>query len=110
MADAKSTQKQIAEKYKDNLDYYRRGHIWRHLRLLAFGIAVLGSVAMVFGFRHWGKEEFFSTGPISTNHARFANQCEVCHDDVQSDVGVQLEQAIAGWKQFDLTSLGQIKQ
>ena len=72
MADQPRTQKQIAQKYKDNLDYYRRGHFLRWLKLGCFFLAVLGSLGAVFGFRFWGDKEYFNTGPISQNHARRA--------------------------------------
>lgn len=83
---AGQTQKQIAEKYKGNLDYFRKGHYLRRLRGIAFLLAVAGSIAAVLGFRFWGTEEFFSTGAISENHARFANDCQVCHEGADPDV------------------------
>lgn len=86
MAGPNRTQKQIAEKYKGNLDYFRRGHYLRRLRLFAFLIAVVASLAAVFGYRYWGKPELFSTGPISENHARFANDCQVCHEGANPDL------------------------
>ena len=53
MADQPRTQKQIAQKYKDHLDYYRHGHLLRWLKLLCFVLAILGSIGAVFGFQYW---------------------------------------------------------
>src|SRR4030095_15059514 len=80
------TTKQIAEKYKGNLDYFHKGHFFRRLRLICFIIAVVGSIAAVLTFRYWGKEQYLSTGPICANHAQFANNCQVCHEGVDSDL------------------------
>ena len=80
MALGKRTTRQIAEKYKGNLDYYRRPHRFRTVKLVCFALAVAGSLALAIKPH---RQEIFSTGPISANHARFANQCEVCHTDLQ---------------------------
>ncbi|MEO7319668.1 MAG: hypothetical protein ABIZ56_11820, partial [Chthoniobacteraceae bacterium] len=69
MANQPRTQKQIAQKYKDNLDYYRRGHFLRRLKLILFLLAIFVSIGAVFGFRFWGNKQYFNTGPISQNHA-----------------------------------------
>ena len=84
------TQKQIAEKYKGNLAYYRHGHYFRRLRGLLFVLSVVGSIAAVLTFRDWGKPSYFSTGPISAGHAGFANDCRQCHEGVEPDVAKKL--------------------
>src|SRR6266540_3605815 len=86
MAGQNPTQKQIAEKYKGNLDYFHKGHYYRRLRTICFLIAVVGSVGAVFTWSYWGKEEMFSTGPISANHAKFAHQCQACHVGAEPDL------------------------
>src|SRR3954462_15635619 len=70
------TTKQLAAKYKDNLTYWYRPHYFRRYKLILFCLAVLISGVLVFG-RY--KSSLFSTGPISANHARFADKCEKCH-------------------------------
>ena len=107
MADQPRTQKQIAQKYKDNLDYYRHGDFLRRLKLICFVLAVLGSIGAVFGFRYWSKPEYFSTGPISQNHARFANDCAQCHDGGETDISraLKLDQAITDLKEGNLPSV-----
>ncbi len=101
MADQPRTQKQIAQKYKDNLDYYRRGHFLRRLKLICFLLAIFGSLGAVFGFRFWGTREYFNTGPISQNHARFSKDCTVCHQKAEVDLSraLKLDQAIVDLKE-----------
>ena len=82
---AKPTQKQIAEKYKGNLGYFHKPHYYRSLRLIAFLVVALASIAAVFTWRFWGNEEMFSTGPISANHAKFAHDCRACHVGADPD-------------------------
>ncbi len=80
------TAKQIAEKYKGNLDYFRKPHYLRRLRGWCFALVALGSILAALGFRYYGRQEFFNTGPLSSNHAQFANRCEVCHDQAEPDL------------------------
>ena len=80
------TQKQISEQYKRNLRYFARGHYLRRWRGILFVVAVVGGLAAVFGFRFWGSLEDLSTGPISRNHARFANDCKACHEGAETDL------------------------
>ncbi len=107
MADQPRTQKQIAQKYKDNLDYYKHGHFFRRLKLACFLLAVVVSLGAVFGFQAWGTKEYFNTGPISQNHARFANNCGVCHDGGAPDLAraLKLDQAITDLKEGALASV-----
>jgi len=74
------TQKQIAERYKGNLGYYRRLHPWRRIRLIVSLLTIFGGLLAVFLFPHCGRESFFNAGKISTSHAKFANDCAKCHD------------------------------
>ena len=105
MADQPRTQKQIALKYKDNLDYFRHGHFLRRLRLVVFLLAILGSLGAVFGFRYWGKKDYFNTGPISQNHARFA--CNECHDGAEADLSraLKIDQAITDLQEGGIPSV-----
>ncbi|MHA3770856.1 cytochrome c3 family protein [Verrucomicrobiota bacterium sgz303538] len=102
------TSKQIAEKYKGNLDYFRKPHYLRRLRGWAFAIAVIGSLSAALGFYYFGgKPEFFNTGPLSANHAQFANRCEVCHADSQPDLAkvTKLDRAVEQIRKTDLEAL-----
>ncbi len=86
MAGQKFTQKQIAEKYKGNLDYFKKGHYLRNARAWAFLVVAVVSIVGVLSFRFWGKSDFLTTGPISENHSRIANDCRVCHIGADPDV------------------------
>ncbi len=82
-----NTQKQIAQKYKDNLTYYKEGHYLRRWRKWLSILAVIGGLVWALGYKHLGgSNEFFNTGPISANHARFTEQCEICHEGATTDV------------------------
>ncbi len=84
MADEqKRTQKQVAQKYKDNLDYYRKPHPFRRARLILFVCTVILTLMMAFGFNtivtDRKAETFFNTGPLSKNHANLSENCQACH-------------------------------
>ena len=82
-----NTQKQIAQKYKDNLTYYKAGHYLRRWRKWLSILAVVGGFTWALGYKHFGgSNEFFNTGPISENHALFTERCEVCHEGATTDV------------------------
>src|SRR5437762_1903077 len=80
MANPGRTQKQIAERYKGNLGYYKTRHPWRVARWCASFIALAAGAATIILFQKRGNEEFFSSGKISSNHAAFARDCAKCHD------------------------------
>jgi hypothetical protein len=80
MATPGRTQKQIAERYKGNLGYYKKTHAWRVARKCASLLAISGGVAGIIAFQKRGNEEFLSSGKISSNHATFAQNCAKCHD------------------------------
>ena len=80
MATSGRTQKQIAERYKGNLGYYKRKHPWRVARWCANLLAIAGGIAGIVLFQKRGNEEFFSSGKISSSHAAFAQDCAKCHD------------------------------
>jgi len=81
------TQKQIAAKYKDDLTYYKKTHSFRRWRFWLTMLALIGGVVWAVGFhRLGGSAQFFNTGPISENHARFANDCAACHSGASTDM------------------------
>ena len=80
MATPGRTQKQIAERYKGNLGYYKKKHPWRVARFIVSFLALAGGIAGIIAFQRRGNEEFFSTGKISSNHATLAHDCAQCHD------------------------------
>ncbi|MEP6699648.1 MAG: hypothetical protein ABJB09_07965, partial [Verrucomicrobiota bacterium] len=80
MATPGRTQKQIAERYKGNLGYYKRKHPWRVARFCATFVAIVGGIEGIFLFQKYGREDFFNAGKISSNHATIAQDCAQCHD------------------------------
>lgn len=80
MATPDRTQKQIAERYKGNLGYYKKLHPWRLARMIVSALAIIGGVAGIVLFQKRGREEFFNPGRISSNHATFAADCAQCHE------------------------------
>lgn len=80
MATPGRTQKQIAERYKGNLGYYKKRHPWRIARWWTSLLAISGGIAGIIAFQDRGNEDFFSSGKISANHAAFAPDCAKCHD------------------------------
>ncbi len=72
MAKPSRTQKQIAERYKGNLGYYRRLHPWRRTRLIVSLLTIFGGLLAIFLFPRCGRETFFTTAmPSPENLAKF---------------------------------------
>jgi hypothetical protein len=80
MAKPGRTQKQIAERYKGNLGYYRTLHPWRRARVIVSLLTIFGGLLAIFVFPRCGRETFFNAGKISANHAAFETRCDSCHD------------------------------
>ncbi len=85
MATPARTQKQIAERYKGNLTYYKLRHPWRVARFCASFVAIVGGLGAILFyqrliFQKRASEQFFSAGKISSHHAQFEQDCSRCHD------------------------------
>jgi hypothetical protein len=85
MATPGRTQKQIAERYKGNLGYYKKKHPWRVARFCTTFVAIVGGLAAILIyqnriFRRQADEEFFSSGKLSSHHAKYEQDCTQCHD------------------------------
>jgi hypothetical protein len=80
MAKPGRTQKQIAERYKGNLGYYRKLHPWRRTRLIVTLLSILGGLIAIFLFQKRGPEKFFNAGKLSAEHANLIDNCKACHD------------------------------
>jgi hypothetical protein len=87
MAKPGRTQKQIAERYKGNLGYYRKLHPWRRAKLIVSVLSILGGLIAIYLFQKYGRETFFNAGKISANHAAFADNCAACHDKTAAAPG-----------------------
>jgi hypothetical protein len=87
MPDPRKSQKQIAQKYAENLRYFRHLHPFRRARiLLVLGcllISVVAAVIYLINAQSSRRLEWLnSSGSISQAHSRFAQDCKQCHDPV----------------------------
>lgn len=80
MALNRGSQKQIAQRFKGNLDYFRKPHYWRRLRLWTILAVVLAGSAAMAVLYFGGPERMYNPGAISRPHAAFANDCAQCHE------------------------------
>ncbi len=79
MARPQRTQKQIAERYKGNLAYYKVMHPWRKARMIVTALAILGGIAAAVYFSRSAPGDFYSIGPLSPGHTALENNCAACH-------------------------------
>ncbi|HTD66854.1 MAG TPA: cytochrome c3 family protein [Candidatus Limnocylindria bacterium] len=82
----RGTQKQIAQRFKGNLDYFRKPHYWRKLRFLTILIVCLAGSAVMAWFFFRGSAQMYNPGPISQHHARFASDCSQCHEPLRKSL------------------------
>ena len=76
----RGTQKQIAQRFKGNLDYFRKAHYWRRLRFCTIlAVSLCGSAVLAFFFFR-GPEAIYNPGPVSRHHSHFAADCAQCHE------------------------------
>lgn len=97
----RGTQKQIAQRFKGNLDYFRKAHYWRRLRFWTILlVSLVGTAVMAFFYfsgRKPGREGMYNPGPISQHHSQFANVCSQCHEPPQKSLaGATLKLTNAG--------------
>jgi hypothetical protein len=76
----RGTQKQIAQRFKGNLDYFRKAHYWRRLRFLTILIVTLAGAGAMAWLFFGGPDAMYNPGGISQHHAHFANDCAQCHE------------------------------
>lgn len=84
--------KEIAQKYRQNLDYFKKPHYLRTLKKLVAVLAILLSAGGIALFFQYGSPQFYSPGPISKNHSHIANNCASCHEDGQGRIKAQIGQ------------------
>ncbi|HWN95172.1 MAG TPA: cytochrome c3 family protein [Methylomirabilota bacterium] len=82
----RGTQKQIAQRFKGNLDYFRKAHYWRRLRFLSILIVSLFGAAAMAVFFFSGPETMYNPGAISQHHSQFANDCKQCHEPIKKSL------------------------
>jgi hypothetical protein len=80
----RGTQKQIAQRFKGNLDYFRKGHYWRRGRFWTILLVSLAGIAVMAVLFFKGPEAMYNPGPLSQSHATLANDCAKCHEPSRS--------------------------
>src|ERR1041384_6185149 len=98
MATPRKSQKQLTQKYRDNLANYHR--LWTGRRALAVFtfLAVVGGIFAVWYYQKRAPDKFFNPGPVSSHHANISramvgdmrgeeinqrglsSNCAPCHD------------------------------
>src|SRR5690348_7077502 len=85
----KRTQKQIAERFKGQLDYFKRPNYLRTMRFWTTISVVLLGAAWIFFYHTYGSEQFYNKGPLSRPHAGL--DCRECHDAPAKLMSVSFE-------------------
>ena len=85
----KRTQKQIAERFKGQLDYFKRPNYLRTMRFWTTITVVLLGAIWIFFYHNYGSEQFYNKGPLSRPHATL--DCRECHDAPTKLMSVSFE-------------------
>ncbi|HEY2951228.1 MAG TPA: hypothetical protein VGK40_01525, partial [Verrucomicrobiae bacterium] len=80
MAEPTRTTKQIAERFKGNLNYPQKPHYLRRWKFIVLWVVTVLATAGVVAYHYFGPLTFYNSGPISMQHASFANDCQKCHE------------------------------
>jgi hypothetical protein len=98
MAAPRKTQKQLTEKYKDNLADYKRLYSWRRAIGAVTLFALFGGLFAVWYYHKRAPDKFFNPGPVSSHHLNItramigdvpvadpgkrggSTNCDACHD------------------------------
>lgn len=81
MAAPERTQKQIAARFKGNLDYFKKPHYLRRWRWIVSVVVLCLGLAAILAYRQaGGPETFYSSGPLSQAHQHLNDNCAACHE------------------------------
>src|SRR3954454_7776472 len=84
----RGTQKQIAKRYEDKVDYYNTSSPWRRTRFAFSFVAIVGGIAAIYYAHKKTPPAFFNTGPLSRQHSALSksfpqlhleSDCVACH-------------------------------
>lgn len=79
MDEQRGTQKQIAKRYEDKVDYRNARTPWKRRRFGISFIVFFGALATIYLARERIPPEFFNTGPLSSHHSSLQSDCAACH-------------------------------
>lgn len=79
MDEERGTQKEIAQQYKDRVDYSRTRSPGRRLRFWLTVFAVAAGFAAIALVKQKTAPAFFNTGPLTRQHRVLENNCAACH-------------------------------
>ncbi|MFN2475035.1 MAG: hypothetical protein ABR526_01670 [Chthoniobacterales bacterium] len=79
MDEQRGTQKQIAKRYEDKINYRNTRTPWRRLRFWISVFVTVGGIAAVYLAQEKAPLEFFNTGPLSSHHSHLQGDCAACH-------------------------------
>ncbi len=79
MDEQRGTQKQIAKRYEDKVDYRNTRTPWRRLRFWITVVVIVGGISGIYFAQNRTSPEFFNTGPLSSHHSHLQGDCAACH-------------------------------
>ncbi len=79
MDEKRGTQRQIAKRYQDRVDYKHARTPWRRTRFWLSLLLLLGGFVAIYFCRKQRPPEFFNTGPLSRAHSNLPDGCVSCH-------------------------------
>ncbi len=75
----RGTQKQIAKRYQDKVDYRNTRTPWRRARFWISAVLSASALAAIYVSQNRTAPEFFNTGPLSRHHSTLESNCAACH-------------------------------
>ncbi len=79
MDEQRGTQRQIAKRYEDRVDYKHTRTPWKRARFWISLLLLLGGFIAIYFVEKKKPPEFFNTGPLSRPHSHLKDGCASCH-------------------------------
>ncbi len=83
----RGTQKQIAKRYEDKVDYRNTRTPWRRARFWLSLVLSGSALAAIYYSQEKTSPEFFNTGPLSRHHSNLESNCAACHQPEETRDG-----------------------
>ncbi len=77
MDEERGTQKEIAQRYANRVDYTKSR--WRRALFWTSCLTIVGGVVALYYAQEKASPQFFNTGPLSHHHRALENDCAACH-------------------------------